>query len=388
MGAPPRGLAQEIALRRSDLAEDDARAAGLDRIAADLEHLRGFALPLIERLAALPTGAPWSMWLDHPASSPPSRFAGRTACSACSPSWRRSARSDRSASSWFSTCSRRGSGSWPSPPRPGPAAASSSPRSRWLAGLEFDTVFVPGLAEKLFPPRILEDPLLPDESRRTLQRLARVTQDSLSRATGLRSASRPERRALHALSWPRVDAENARARVPSFYGLEALRAMEGRLPGFDELRGRSESGGTLAGRMAGPRRSHASRRRHRIRPRRPRAAPRGRIPRRAKVPPITSWPPIPTSRAPSARGDGGGCAGGATPTGSSIRTPTRWRRSPATAWAGGRSLRRPSSTSRPARTASSSRPCTGCSRAKRRRRWRRSTRLREGRSSTRSSSSS
>src|SRR5206468_995301 len=49
------------------------------------------------------------------------------------------------------------------------------------------------------------------------------------------------------LSWPRVDIEQARPRVPSFYGLEALRAASGRLPGFDELeaRGGDRTGGRL-----------------------------------------------------------------------------------------------------------------------------------------------
>src|SRR6185295_1919056 len=35
-------------------------------------------------------------------------------------------------------------------------------------GLAFDVVFVPGLAEKLFPRKIVEDPLLPDALRRDL----------------------------------------------------------------------------------------------------------------------------------------------------------------------------------------------------------------------------
>src|SRR2546428_8068095 len=41
--------------------------------------------------------------------------------------------------------------------------------------------------------------------------------------------------------------EQARPRVPSFYGLEALRAASGRLPGFDELeaRGGDKTGGRL-----------------------------------------------------------------------------------------------------------------------------------------------
>src|SRR5207253_417366 len=35
-------------------------------------------------------------------------------------------------------------------------------------GLSFDAVFVPGLAEKLFPQKVIEDPLLRDKERRGL----------------------------------------------------------------------------------------------------------------------------------------------------------------------------------------------------------------------------
>ena len=40
-------------------------------------------------------------------------------------------------------------------------------------------------------------------------------------------------------SFPRVDLDQGRPRVPSFYALEVLRAAEGRLPGFDELDNRA-----------------------------------------------------------------------------------------------------------------------------------------------------
>jgi ATP-dependent helicase/nuclease subunit B len=50
------------------------------------------------------------------------------------------------------------------------------------------------------------------------------------------------------LSWPRVDVEQARPRVPSFYGLEAHRAATGVLPGFDQL----EAGEQTAGRLGWP----------------------------------------------------------------------------------------------------------------------------------------
>jgi hypothetical protein len=36
-------------------------------------------------------------------------------------------------------------------------------------------------------------------------------------------------------SYPRLDLEQGRPRVPSFYALEALRASEGRLPDFSEF---------------------------------------------------------------------------------------------------------------------------------------------------------
>src|SRR5439155_19777977 len=51
------GLARELASKR-DEAEDEARILQLDRQLGDLVSLRDFALPLIDRLAALPERAP------------------------------------------------------------------------------------------------------------------------------------------------------------------------------------------------------------------------------------------------------------------------------------------------------------------------------------------
>src|SRR5438094_485393 len=60
------GLERELALRRAAIAgEDELRAAALDRQLADLAHLRDFALPLIDRLAALPAQATWGEWLGQ-----------------------------------------------------------------------------------------------------------------------------------------------------------------------------------------------------------------------------------------------------------------------------------------------------------------------------------
>lgn len=113
-------------------------------------------------------------------------------------------------------------------------------------GLTFDVVFVPGLAEKLFPQKVSEDPILLDRDR---DRLAlgldtneqRVEKERLA----LRLAVGAARERI-VLSYPRVDMDQSRPRVPSFYGLEVIRAAEGKLPGFDELARRAELHGGAA----------------------------------------------------------------------------------------------------------------------------------------------
>jgi RecB family exonuclease len=102
-------------------------------------------------------------------------------------------------------------------------------------------VFVPGLAERLFPHKIGEEPILLDDARRRLSaalptREERVAAERLA----LRLAVGAARHAL-LLSYPRLDLDQSRPRVPSFYALEALRAATGALPGFDELAQRAEA---------------------------------------------------------------------------------------------------------------------------------------------------
>jgi len=109
-----------------------------------------------------------------------------------------------------------------------------------VRGLSFDVVFVPGLAERLFPQKVTEDPILPDRERIKLEGRLRTNADrSASERLALRLAVGAARRRL-VLCYPRIDIEQSRPRTPSFYGLEVLRAAEGRLPGFDELARRAE----------------------------------------------------------------------------------------------------------------------------------------------------
>ncbi|HTU58642.1 MAG TPA: hypothetical protein VMF89_09410, partial [Polyangiales bacterium] len=77
-------------------------------------------------------------------------------------------------------------------------------------GRSFERVFVVGLAEKLMPPRLREDPLLPDEVRaRVSPALARMPERVANERLALRIAVAAAREHLH-LSFPRFDAEQGR----------------------------------------------------------------------------------------------------------------------------------------------------------------------------------
>ena len=111
-------------------------------------------------------------------------------------------------------------------------------------GLSFDAVFVPGLAEKMFPRKIVEEPILLDALREQIGSGLATNQSRLERerlALAL-AAGAAERRIC--FSYPRLDLDQARPRVPSFYALEAVRAAEGRLPDFAELARRAETATT------------------------------------------------------------------------------------------------------------------------------------------------
>jgi len=123
-------------------------------------------------------------------------------------------------------------------------------------GLSFDLVFVPGLAEKVFPKKVIEDPILLDAARKALSKELHTTETRVADerlALRLAIGAADERVVL---SYPRLDTERGRPRVPSFYALEVLRAIEGELPSFEALAARAEEAG--AARMAWPAPDRAS----------------------------------------------------------------------------------------------------------------------------------
>jgi ATP-dependent helicase/nuclease subunit B len=120
----------------------------------------------------------------------------------------------------------------PPPVRYGGVFVGSPHQAR---GRTFRTVFLPGLAERMFPQRLHEDPLLLDDARRTLgTHLA--TQDERAKLERLLlrlGVGAATERAF--VSYPRLQVADSRARVPSFYLLDVARAIRGSLPHHQAL---------------------------------------------------------------------------------------------------------------------------------------------------------
>ncbi len=239
------GLARELALRREECAREDPespRLRAIDRDRRNLRHLMHFALPVIERLARLPDQAPWAAWLEALEALAPSVLARPERVLAVLGELRPMAEVGpvtlgevRDVLSERLTELRDD----PPPRRYGQVFVS---RPEQVRGRVFDVIFVPGLAERIFPHKQRQDPLLLDAARRALNAstgddtLGLQTQDD--RAGGerllLRLAVGAARRRL-CLSYPRLHASESRPRVPSFYALDIERARVGQVPDFEGL---------------------------------------------------------------------------------------------------------------------------------------------------------
>jgi CRISPR/Cas system-associated exonuclease Cas4 (RecB family) len=228
------GLEGELKSKLARAGDDEAQATRLARDLFDLHALRNFALPMIGDLAALPPEAFWSGWIDA--------LGALASRSLRSPERVQSLLAELlpmapvgpvSLSEVRLVLSRRLS-ELPVPPPKKRHGAVYVAETATARGLAFDLVFVPGLAERLFPQKVLEDPFLRDAERAHLRGLStsksRIDEERLALQLAVGAARRKV-----VLSWPRVDLAQGRARVPSFYGLEVLRAAEGTLPAFSNL---------------------------------------------------------------------------------------------------------------------------------------------------------
>ena len=230
-----RGLEAEWALRRSEVEDDDPRALRLDREMRDLAQLRAVAVATIDALAAMPAEATWGEWLVHLRALAELALRDRAVVLAALSELEPMSPIDGITLDEVRLVLRERLGRLEAPParrRYGAVLVAPTSSAR---GLDFAVTIVPGLAERVLPQKLVEDPLLPDPARRQLDDVLmtqadRVAAERLALRVAVGAAS--ERVTF---SYPRVDLDQGRPRVPSFYTLEILRAAEGRLPGFDEL---------------------------------------------------------------------------------------------------------------------------------------------------------
>ena len=245
------GLANDYRIRIEALRKeepDSARIARFERDLANLAHLRRFALPIIDTLAAWPDAATWGDWLE--------RFAALAETTLRRPQRVLQVLADLRPMAAVGPVSleeardvlhdRLVTLDWEPPARRYGRVFVGTPHQ--ARGRSFRVVFVPGLAERIVPQRPREDPLLLDEQRRAIDP-ALVDQEQRGSAERLllKIAIGAASERLY-LSYPRLDVAETRARVPSFYALDVMRAITGRVPDHRVLAAEAaeEGGASLA----------------------------------------------------------------------------------------------------------------------------------------------
>jgi len=228
-----KGLEHEYDRRVREASSEDpdaSRVRALIRDREQLRALRSFAEPILAEMAEWPGSQPWGDWLKSLERLAPRVIAKPervlrmlrelAPLAGIGPVHLREVRDVLTPR--LSTLTHE-----PPRRRHGRVFVGTPSAAR---GRAFKVVFVPGLAERMFPQKIREDSLLPDDRRE---------------ATGPALATQPHRAADERLqltlavgaaaerlyvSFPRVELNESRPRVPSFYVLDILRAIEGRIP--------------------------------------------------------------------------------------------------------------------------------------------------------------
>jgi len=232
------GLAAEYELKIRELTSeqpDSPRIARLERERQNLAHLRGFALPLIEEMSAWPKQATWGDWIQRLEAFAPRvlrrpEFVLRVladlrpmaAVGPVSLVEVRDVLADRLAALEVE----------PPAYRYGRVFVCSAEQVR---GRVFRVAFVPGLAERLFPQKVREDPLLLDDLRREIGGELTLQEDRAEHERLLLRLAVGVATERLVVSFPRIETAEARARVPSFYALEVMRAVTGHIPDHQQL---------------------------------------------------------------------------------------------------------------------------------------------------------
>ncbi|MGA2214347.1 MAG: PD-(D/E)XK nuclease family protein [Bryobacteraceae bacterium] len=235
-----RGLQAELQTQLRDVERDDQELRShIRRRMEQLVRLEHFALPLIDALGSLPAAERWGIWLGRLAEL--AHVALRrpeTVLAVLSELDPMSEVGPVSLDEVYDVLSERLSFLRTEPPKRRYGRVFVGPIDE-ARGRSFDVVFLPGLAEGLFPRRALEDPLLLDAQRAGLG--LEMQERRIARERMLLRSAAAAAGSNFVVSYPRMDTAQARARVPSFYALEVVRAAEGRLPSLREFEKRASA---------------------------------------------------------------------------------------------------------------------------------------------------
>lgn len=242
-----RGLRASFERRLKEERREDAespRVARLERDLRNLGHLERFAVPVIRTLASWPAAAAWGEWLSHFASLAPRvvRSPARIlrvlqelrpmgAIGGVTLEEARDVLAER----------LRMLDEPPPADRFGRVFVGSPHQAR---GREFRVVFVPALAERLFPQKPREDPMLLDaEMRVPLGSGLFVQNDRLQLERLLLRLPAGAATERLWLSYPRLEVGGGRPRVPSFYVLDVMRAVTGSIPNHQDVQREAAAAG-------------------------------------------------------------------------------------------------------------------------------------------------
>jgi len=217
---------------------DDSHRSSIERRLGQLERLAEFALPVIRELGALPQQAPWGVWLTEIAALAKLAIRRPEAILAVLDELHpMSEVGPVGLEEVTAALGERLGALRVEPParRFGQVFVAAIEEAR---GRHFEAVFLPGLAEGLFPVRVLEDPLLLDEERERRSPALAINATRAARERLLLHIAAAAGEYLIA-SYPRLDTAQARPRVPSFYALEVVRAAEGEFPKIEEFQTRA-----------------------------------------------------------------------------------------------------------------------------------------------------
>jgi ATP-dependent helicase/nuclease subunit B len=246
------GKARELERQKREALLDenggDAKVDAISHVLDQLAHLRTFALPIIETLAAWPRDARWGTWLDL--------FEGLVPLVLRTPSHVLRVLADLRPMAEVGPIDLEEArrvlaerllllDTDPPARRYGRVFVGTPHQAR---GRSFRVVFVPGLAERMFPQKPREDALMLDEVRRAVDASLPTQTDRLHAERELLQIAAGAAVERLYVSYPRIELSESRARVPSFYALDVIRAATGRVPHHEALEARARDAGdaTLA----------------------------------------------------------------------------------------------------------------------------------------------